>query len=175
MKCSRRKAPMGTMPVMECKRRSRNEVPSPARKGATPGLIFGTGATGLAVDATMTAPYEVRCANRLLSVCVGREVKERTVVKLVWLSAEEEFAPAFLCWWRAGRPRPAGPFDCARAGSRDARRSTAMFPDTTPGTREKPRHGGCTALFLPRSVRQRSCRFAGNRTVDRIRIRGGLG
>src|SRR5664279_2389691 len=75
MKCSRRKAPMGTTPLMECRRRSRNEVPSPARSGATPDLIFGTGATGLAVDATMTAPYVVRSANWLLSFCVGREVK----------------------------------------------------------------------------------------------------
>src|ERR1035441_922308 len=78
MKRSRRKAPMGTTPLMECRRRSRNEVPSPARKGATPGLILGT--TGLAVDATMTAPYVVQCANWLLSFCVGREVKERSAV-----------------------------------------------------------------------------------------------
>src|ERR1035438_801220 len=51
MKCSRRKAPMGTTPLMECRRRSRNEVPSPARRGATPALILE--ATGLAVEATM--------------------------------------------------------------------------------------------------------------------------
>src|ERR1700747_2665405 len=58
MKCSRRKAPMGTTPLKEWRRRSRNEVPSPARNGATPAWILGTGrgATVLAVDATMIAP-----------------------------------------------------------------------------------------------------------------------
>src|SRR5208282_1112247 len=75
IKCSRRKAPMGTTPLREWRRRSRNEVPWPARSGATPDLILG--ATGLAVDATMTAPYVVRYANPLLSFCGGREVKER--------------------------------------------------------------------------------------------------
>src|SRR6202023_3561174 len=66
MKCSRRKAPMGTTPLRECRRRSRNEVPSPARSGATPDFILGEtllGVMGLAVDATMTAPYVVQCAN----------------------------------------------------------------------------------------------------------------
>jgi hypothetical protein len=50
---------MGTTPLKEWRRRSRNEVPSPARNGATPGLILGAewGATVLAVDATMIAPY----------------------------------------------------------------------------------------------------------------------
>jgi hypothetical protein len=61
MKCSRRKAPMGTTPLRECKRRSRNEVPSPARSGATPDLMRG--ATGLAVDATMTAPEVIQGEN----------------------------------------------------------------------------------------------------------------
>jgi hypothetical protein len=57
---------MGTTPLSECRRRSRNEVPSPARSGATPDLILGVtllGVRGLAVDAVMTAPYMVRCAN----------------------------------------------------------------------------------------------------------------
>src|SRR5215467_12180359 len=47
MKCSRRKAPTGTIPVSECKRRNRNEVPCPARRGATPDLSL----TGAAVEA----------------------------------------------------------------------------------------------------------------------------
>jgi len=64
---------MGTTPLRECRRRSRNEVPSPARSGATPDLILG--AMRLAVDAEMTAPYAVRCANWLLSFWVRREVK----------------------------------------------------------------------------------------------------
>src|SRR5580704_13636540 len=69
MKCSRRKAPMGTTPLRECRRRNRNEVPSPARSGATPDLILGetlVGVLGLAVDATMTAPYLIQCANESL-------------------------------------------------------------------------------------------------------------
>src|SRR5450432_191558 len=40
MKCSSRKSPMGTMPLSECSRRNRNDVPAPARSGATPALIF---------------------------------------------------------------------------------------------------------------------------------------
>ena len=57
---------MGTTPLSECRRRSRNEVPSPARSGATPDLILGVTlleVKGLDVDAVMTAPYMVRCAN----------------------------------------------------------------------------------------------------------------
>jgi len=68
---------MGTTPLRECRRRSRNEVPSPARSGATPDLILR--AMRLAVDAEMTAPYTVRCANWLLSFWVRREVKARWV------------------------------------------------------------------------------------------------
>src|ERR1022692_191430 len=81
MKCSRRKAPMGTTPLREWRRRSRKEVPSPARSGATPDWILG--ATGWAVDATMTTPCVVQCANWLLSVSAGREVKERREINLV--------------------------------------------------------------------------------------------
>src|SRR5215470_8761207 len=54
--CSKRKAPTGMIPVRECRRRSRNDVPCPARSGATPRLR--TGAAGLAVVATMSLPYE---------------------------------------------------------------------------------------------------------------------
>src|SRR5208282_3221949 len=68
MKCSRRKAPIGTTPLSECRRRSRKDVPSPARSGATPDLILG--AAGLAVDATMTAPYIVRkCKLAIIVLC----------------------------------------------------------------------------------------------------------
>src|SRR5208283_688503 len=74
MKCSSRNAPMGTMPVKECRRRSRNEFPSPARRGATPGLIRGTVE---AVDATMGLLCEVaeEQANRTLSVRIRTQVK----------------------------------------------------------------------------------------------------
>ena len=50
---------MGTTPLRECKRRNTKEVPCPARSGATPDLTLG--ATGLAVDATITAPCVDQC------------------------------------------------------------------------------------------------------------------
>src|SRR6266496_1906164 len=87
MKCSRRKAPMGTMPVRECKRRNRNDVPSPARRGATPGLIFGVGigpgATGWADDATMAAPCMNRYERRTDYYPVVAEPKSRKVGSLI--------------------------------------------------------------------------------------------
>src|SRR3984893_18766817 len=73
MKCSRRKAPMGTTPLRECRRRSRNEVPSPARSAATPDLILGEallGVMGLGVDATMTAPFLLQFANRQIKLMI---------------------------------------------------------------------------------------------------------
>src|ERR1017187_2675632 len=91
MKCSRRKAPIGTTPVSECKRRSRNDVPWPARKGATPDLILE--ATGLAVDATITAPYVVRCANWVLSFCTGREVKDSLIFTVYFAMARVRRRP----------------------------------------------------------------------------------
>src|SRR5579859_4717483 len=51
--CSNRNAPTGMIPLSECRRRSTNEYPWPARSGATPPLI-GVGAAGLAVAATGT-------------------------------------------------------------------------------------------------------------------------
>src|SRR6266480_2932584 len=48
-KCSIRKNPIGTIPVSECKRRSRNECPCMARSGATP--LISTG-DELTVEAT---------------------------------------------------------------------------------------------------------------------------
>src|ERR1039458_5535478 len=62
MKCSRRNAPMGPMPESECRRRSRNELPTPARKGATPGLILG--AAGLAGEATMGSLFNSNIKRR---------------------------------------------------------------------------------------------------------------
>src|SRR5439155_1821164 len=49
-KCSIRNNPTGIIPLSECSRRSRNEWPLPARKGATPRGALKDG--GLAVDAT---------------------------------------------------------------------------------------------------------------------------
>src|SRR2546427_10227673 len=66
MKCSIRNNPTGTMPVSECRRRSRKECPSPARSGATPCLILGlttAGAAEPALDPT-TPPYDFRIDKR---------------------------------------------------------------------------------------------------------------
>jgi len=55
MKCSSRKSPIGTIPVSECSRRNRNDVPTPPRSGATPGLIFE--GIDWADDANGVVPY----------------------------------------------------------------------------------------------------------------------
>src|SRR5438132_7314264 len=52
MKCSMRKRPTGTMPLSECKRRSKNECPSPGRSGATP-RFTSVGVAVLGTDATI--------------------------------------------------------------------------------------------------------------------------
>src|SRR6266487_3222227 len=49
-KCSIRNNPTGIIPLSECSRRSKNEWPLPARKGATPRVVRMEG--GLAADAT---------------------------------------------------------------------------------------------------------------------------
>jgi hypothetical protein len=58
--CSNRNAPTGIIPESECSRRNRNEVPCPARNGATAwtATAFTAGAEELA-DATKT-PYEIK-------------------------------------------------------------------------------------------------------------------
>jgi hypothetical protein len=48
-KCSIRNRPTGMIPVSECKRRSRNECPCPARNGAIPLALVGD---ELTVEAT---------------------------------------------------------------------------------------------------------------------------
>jgi hypothetical protein len=74
--CSNRKAPTGMMPVSECRRRSRNDVPCPARSGATPPFKL-TGAAGLAVVATMTAPYNFGYDKRTFYYLGGGNGKSR--------------------------------------------------------------------------------------------------
>src|SRR6267378_3086789 len=74
-RCSQRNAPTGMMPVSECRRRRRNDVPWPARNGATPGLSV-LGAAGLAV-ATMTAPCAFKCGTRTFYYVGGVRVKSR--------------------------------------------------------------------------------------------------
>src|SRR5438105_3812224 len=49
--CSIRKAPTGTIPLRECRRRRRKEWPSPALRGGTPpGMAAGAVDDGAAVD-----------------------------------------------------------------------------------------------------------------------------
>src|SRR5208283_788277 len=56
--CSKRNAPTGTIPESECNRRRRNDVPCPARNGATPcAKVLGTAGAAELADATNT-PYE---------------------------------------------------------------------------------------------------------------------
>jgi len=55
------------MPVSECSLRNRNDVPTPARSGATPGLIFE--GTDWADDAKGVVPYLIRSEEANLSLC----------------------------------------------------------------------------------------------------------
>src|SRR5215475_14967930 len=73
--CSKRKAPTGRIPVRECRRRSRNDVPCPARSGATP--CFRTGVAGRAVVATMSAPYENEYGKRTFYYLGAARTKSR--------------------------------------------------------------------------------------------------
>src|SRR5258706_7603474 len=92
--CSKRKAPTGTMPVSECNRRKRNDVPWPARNGATPcTVLFATsGAVELAADATnrsydflfarmIASAYRFRNAKRTFHYRAEREVKSRKALR----------------------------------------------------------------------------------------------
>src|SRR5271169_5072685 len=97
MKCSIRNAPMGTMPVRECSRRSRNELPCPARSAGTPlATSIVLLLIGLADEATRPAPYtnndsrddkanlslsssptaQVKKPNKLTLVSPGRDDRE---------------------------------------------------------------------------------------------------
>jgi len=129
---------MGTMPVSECRRRSRNELPSPARKGATPGLILG--ATELA-DATMgsyVSRYEFK---RTAHYRCALEYKSREHGSLLHVMADT--------WRRVGPIR----------GQKQLIRSTRDWSGTNRGMRETRRHGGCSGIFLRRLVRRTSCRL----------------
>src|SRR3974377_1109064 len=78
MKCSSRNAPMGTMPLSECNRRRRKELPSPARSAGTPlATWIEFLETGLADEATTPTPYDSRAvdANLALSISPTTQVK----------------------------------------------------------------------------------------------------
>jgi hypothetical protein len=53
----------------------KNDVPWPARNGATPRLML-IGAAGLAVVATMTAPYGFGCDKRTFYYLGERQVSQ---------------------------------------------------------------------------------------------------
>src|ERR1017187_1648209 len=74
MKCSTRKAPTGTIPLRECNRRRRKELPCPARKGGTPLRV-----TVLAEAATINDSLIFRSAedNLALSILPRGQVKKR--------------------------------------------------------------------------------------------------
>src|SRR5215472_11816352 len=80
--CSNKNAPTGMIPVSECSRRSKKDVPCPARNGATPCLTLA-GAAGLAVVATMTAPYELGWEDRTFYYPGRMEGKSRERGRIV--------------------------------------------------------------------------------------------
>src|ERR1051326_8182248 len=73
--CSNRNAPTGMIPVSECSRRKTNEIPWPARRGATPG--FTDIGAELALAATDDAPYEFNECKRTLHYLFSGEGKSR--------------------------------------------------------------------------------------------------
>src|SRR5271169_4247015 len=80
MRCSTRKAPMGTMPVSECNLRNRNELPSPARSDGTPLATSKVRLLiGLADEATTPTPYDSQSikTNLALSNSQTAQVKNR--------------------------------------------------------------------------------------------------
>src|SRR5208282_949444 len=155
MKCSSRKAPMGTTPLMECRRRRRNEVPSPARSGATPDLICG--ATELAADATMTAPY-------VIQMC------KLVIIGLRWKRSQGE-----MWGWKAD----------GETASEGGRKNQNKLPGSiSAGLARGPSiaesfgrrlHDGCDGIFLRGPIGRRSCELRERRTVDRIQIHPCLG
>src|SRR5215472_12460435 len=78
--CSNRNAPTGIMTVNECNRRRTNDIPLPARNGATPPCttyLLTPGAEELA-DAT-EAPYKFHDEKRTFHYRAAEEVKSRKV------------------------------------------------------------------------------------------------
>src|SRR5580692_10164655 len=76
--CSNKNAPTGTIPVSECSRRRTNDIPWPARNGATPprtSYLLTPGAEELA-DAT-EAPYKFCNEKRTFHYRATEEVKSR--------------------------------------------------------------------------------------------------
>src|SRR5438445_2646086 len=71
-KCSTRNKPIGTIPLRECSRRSRNECPFPARSGATP--LFTRTGSELVVDDTKV-PSGIRDQERTCHYVCAREGK----------------------------------------------------------------------------------------------------
>src|SRR3974390_146146 len=79
MKCSSRNAPIGTIPLRECRRRRKKELPSPARSAGTPlATWIEFLETGLADEATTPTPYDSRGikANQTLSNSQTTQVKK---------------------------------------------------------------------------------------------------
>src|SRR4051812_10864261 len=81
--CSTRNAPTGTMPLMECRRRSRKECPWPARSGGTPGRTVcasGCGLTREAICAVLSLRFGRARRNlslwKLASRCVKKPLRQ---------------------------------------------------------------------------------------------------
>src|SRR5215475_8080426 len=85
--CSKRNAPTGTMPDKECNRRSQNETPCPARRGATP--VRPSGAGALTVEAN-AAPYDFQSDSITFHYGSAKEGKSRTGIELIKMNNHQE-------------------------------------------------------------------------------------
>src|ERR1700685_1385351 len=87
--CSSKNAPTGTMPESECSRRSRNEVPCPARSGATRCAAPGVAGGAVVLADATKAPYEFEEQKRTFYYLVAVEAKSRRRRKIAALCVEE--------------------------------------------------------------------------------------
>src|SRR5215475_2612391 len=149
--CSKRKAPTGMIPVRECRRRSRNDVPWPARSGATPRLR--TGAAGLAVVATMTAPYENEYDKRTFYYLGAARTKSRQGTRYATHHTMLHHASADALPIRTTTNGVTSPTMCR----------------ASPVPCEMQLRDGCTWTSVRQKVQRKFCEPRGNRTWGRIR------
>src|SRR5215469_1984838 len=140
------------IPVSECNRRSRKDVPCPARNGATPCLTLA-GAAGLAVVATMTAPYEFGLEDRTFYYPGRMEGKSRE---------RGRFVNPNHC---RDRVYKCAEHLCGRV------KSVSYFGHTTRAISEMRHRGGCTSISLQELVPRTFSGSEENKTSGRIRSR----
>src|SRR6266567_2003649 len=161
MKCSTKKAPMGTMPDKECRRRKRNEVPCPARRGATPRLIIG--GAGLAVAATETLLVSSNVRRELFIILSpGKGSQERENARASGKNKERRI-PGLLV-----KPSTKDiPQHLIKEFTRSQWSGLGRgWRKSTAGTAEMPLHDDCSWPSLLPSIRRRSSEFAEKRKAD---------